>query len=45
MFNFQVFQPYTLFGHPGHLAILECDGVTYLVMFSNGYVYSNAGDN
>lgn len=43
MFEFQVFQPYALFGHPGHHAILESDGVAYVVMFSNGHVYSNIG--
>lgn len=38
MFNFQVWPPYKLFGHPAHHAVLECDGVVYVVLFSGGRV-------
>jgi hypothetical protein len=34
MFDFKVYKPGELYGHPNHHAILECDGVIYIVMIS-----------
>lgn len=45
MFDFIVFFPGTMFGRPELHAILECDGVSYCVMFGlNGEVYCGAGN-